>query len=294
MDMLRWAAPLGAVLLLGQTALAQKFEGLARTPQLGWNSWNKFACNVSEQMIRETADAMVASGMKARRLPLRQHRRLLARRARRAGLHSARQGALPLRDEGAGRLRAREGARARHLLRRRAGRPAAGKPGSRGHEYQDALTLRRMGHRLPQVRLVQHQRAQAPRRVSDHARRPARRRDVPSSSRLCEWGDNQPWKLGEGRRALLAHDRRHHRLLRLRRRPRHLEIAGRAADPRQAGRPARLRRSRPLERPGHARGGQRHVGHRGPRALLDLGDDRGAAHRRQRPPHDVEGDHRDS
>lgn len=37
---------------------------LAKTPPMGWNSWNKFGCNVSEQLIRETADAMVASGMR--------------------------------------------------------------------------------------------------------------------------------------------------------------------------------------------------------------------------------------
>lgn len=45
-------------------ALGQKQEGLALTPPMGWNSWNKFACNVDEKLIRETADAMVASGMK--------------------------------------------------------------------------------------------------------------------------------------------------------------------------------------------------------------------------------------
>ena len=50
--------------LAAAAAHAQKFEGLAKTPQMGWNSWNKFACNVNEQMIRETADAMVSSGMK--------------------------------------------------------------------------------------------------------------------------------------------------------------------------------------------------------------------------------------
>jgi len=38
---------------------------LASTPPMGWNSWNKFACNVNEDLIRQTADAMVASGMKA-------------------------------------------------------------------------------------------------------------------------------------------------------------------------------------------------------------------------------------
>jgi len=40
------------------------FDYMARTPPMGWNSWNKFACNVSERLIRETADAMVATGMK--------------------------------------------------------------------------------------------------------------------------------------------------------------------------------------------------------------------------------------
>lgn len=37
---------------------------LALTPPMGWNSWNKFACNVSEDLIKSTADAMVRSGMK--------------------------------------------------------------------------------------------------------------------------------------------------------------------------------------------------------------------------------------
>jgi alpha-galactosidase len=38
---------------------------LAKTPPMGWNSWNKFACDVSEKLIKETADAMVSSGMQA-------------------------------------------------------------------------------------------------------------------------------------------------------------------------------------------------------------------------------------
>ncbi len=33
----------------------------ARTPPMGWNSWNKFGCNVSESLIRDVADAMVTS-----------------------------------------------------------------------------------------------------------------------------------------------------------------------------------------------------------------------------------------
>src|ERR1035438_9981095 len=47
--------------LYGQSAATNT---LALTPPMGWNSWNKFACNVNEDMIRDTADAMVKSGMK--------------------------------------------------------------------------------------------------------------------------------------------------------------------------------------------------------------------------------------
>jgi alpha-galactosidase len=45
-------------------AKAQKFDNLAQTPPMGWNSWNKFACDgINEKIIREVADAMAASGM---------------------------------------------------------------------------------------------------------------------------------------------------------------------------------------------------------------------------------------
>ena len=37
---------------------------IAKAPPMGWNSWNKFGCNVSETLVREVADAMVSSGMK--------------------------------------------------------------------------------------------------------------------------------------------------------------------------------------------------------------------------------------
>lgn len=39
-------------------------NGLAQTPPMGWNSWNKFACNVNEKLIRAAADSMVSLGMK--------------------------------------------------------------------------------------------------------------------------------------------------------------------------------------------------------------------------------------
>ena len=40
-------------------------NGLARTPPMGWNSWNKFACKgLNENVIHQTADAMASNGMK--------------------------------------------------------------------------------------------------------------------------------------------------------------------------------------------------------------------------------------
>jgi alpha-galactosidase len=40
-------------------------NGQAKTPPMGWNSWNKFACKgLNEKVVRETADAMVNNGMK--------------------------------------------------------------------------------------------------------------------------------------------------------------------------------------------------------------------------------------
>lgn len=41
-----------------------KSNGLAKTPPMGWNSWNKFTNQVSDPMIREMADAIVSSGMR--------------------------------------------------------------------------------------------------------------------------------------------------------------------------------------------------------------------------------------
>jgi alpha-galactosidase len=48
----------------GQTDLNRQAQ-LAPTPPMGWNSWNKFHCDVGDQLIREMADAMVITGMKA-------------------------------------------------------------------------------------------------------------------------------------------------------------------------------------------------------------------------------------
>lgn len=51
-----------ASIVMGQ----QKDAMLAQTPPMGWNSWNFFEEHVSEDILKETADAMVAKGMLAK------------------------------------------------------------------------------------------------------------------------------------------------------------------------------------------------------------------------------------
>ena len=38
-------------------------NGLGRTPQMGWNSWNHFHCNINQSVIMDTADAFISSGL---------------------------------------------------------------------------------------------------------------------------------------------------------------------------------------------------------------------------------------
>ena len=41
---------LGLLLLLSSVVVGHD-NGLARTPQMGWNTWNRFGCNIDEELI---------------------------------------------------------------------------------------------------------------------------------------------------------------------------------------------------------------------------------------------------
>lgn len=36
-------------------------NGLARTPQMGWNTWNKYGCNIDEELIVGSAKLLAAN-----------------------------------------------------------------------------------------------------------------------------------------------------------------------------------------------------------------------------------------
>ena len=52
------------VVLLSLTSNAQKFDGLAPTPPMGWNSWNTFATEINEQLVKDIADKFISLGLK--------------------------------------------------------------------------------------------------------------------------------------------------------------------------------------------------------------------------------------
>ena len=63
---MRWlvavaACALGCGVGGAQTSVS---AGLAMTPPMGWNSWNHFAGKVTEQDVKDAADALVATGMR--------------------------------------------------------------------------------------------------------------------------------------------------------------------------------------------------------------------------------------
>jgi alpha-galactosidase len=170
---------------------AQKFEGLALTPPMGWNSWNKFQCNVDERMIRDIADAMVSSGM------------------RDAGYqyvviddcwHGERDSAGFIHPDP---LRFPSGMKALadyvHAKGLKFGiyscagiKTCGGRPGSRGHEYQDALSYASWGVdylKYDWCNTSGLSAVGAYTTMRDALFAAAR----PIVFSLCEWGDNQPW-----------------------------------------------------------------------------------------------------
>jgi len=64
------AAPLLALsvvpgVVVGSASPARALDnGLAATPPMGWNDWNAFGCAVNEQLVEQTADVIVSSGMR--------------------------------------------------------------------------------------------------------------------------------------------------------------------------------------------------------------------------------------
>jgi len=191
----RNAALLITVCLFLAPLRAQKFDGLALTPPMGWNSWNKFGCNVDERLIRETADAMVSQGM------LEAGYRYLVIDDCWQGIRDSMGWIHPNPARFPSGMKAlADYVHARGLkfgIYSCAGNlTCAGYPGSRGHEFQDAITYAQWG-----VDFIKYDwcntaglnAASAYTTMRDALFAAGR----PIVFSICEWGDNQPWLWGK-------------------------------------------------------------------------------------------------
>jgi alpha-galactosidase len=171
---------------------AQKFENLAMTPPMGWNSWNKFACNVSEQLIRETADAMEASGMKDAG-----YQYIVIDDCWQVGRDSA---GFIIADPDRFPSGMKALADYIHSKGLKFGiyscaglKTCGGRPGSRGHEFQDAIQYARWGVDYLKYDwcFTEGQTARESYGLMSQALKDA---GHPIVFSLCEWGNNKPWE----------------------------------------------------------------------------------------------------
>ena len=166
--------------------------GAARTPPLGWNSWNGFGCAVSDALIRQTADAIVASGMRAAG-----YRYVTIDDCWMASRRDARGRLVPDPKKFPHGMKALadyvHGKGLKLGIYSSAGtKTCAGYPASLGHEATDARSFAAWG-----VDYLKYDNCYA-------AGRPATERyeamaealratGRPIVLSLCEWGENQPW-----------------------------------------------------------------------------------------------------
>jgi alpha-galactosidase len=182
--------------LLAASATVRAGEPLALTPPMGWNSWNRFQCNVSEQLIKGAADALVASGMKdagyqyvviddcwqvsraadgtivadAQRFPsgIKALADYVHSKGLKFGIYS---------DAGT--------------------KTCAGRPGSKDHELQDAKTYASWGVdylKFDWCSTEGQDQREAYQKMSQALRASGR----PIVFSLCEWGSSKPWLWAQG------------------------------------------------------------------------------------------------
>ncbi len=172
---------------------AQKFENLAQTPPLGWNSWNTFGTDINEELVKGIADKFVELGLKD------------------AGYQY-----IVLDDGWMSKERDANGNLVADPIKFPNGMKAladyihskglkfglyncagattcAGYPGSRGHEYQDARTYASWD-----VDYLKYDWCNTDKINAESAYTTMRdalyKAGRPVVFSICEWGDTQPWK----------------------------------------------------------------------------------------------------
>jgi alpha-galactosidase len=174
------------------SARAQDAGKLAATPQMGWNSWNRFACNIDDKLIRETADAMVKTGLKDAGY---QYINIDDCWHGQRDSHGDIQADKQRFPEGIKAVADYVHARGLKLgIYSDVGDTTCGhRPGSRGHEYQDAKTYAGWGVDYLKYDWCDSKGLNA---VGAYTtmRDAIRAANRPILFSICEWGDNKPWE----------------------------------------------------------------------------------------------------
>ncbi|MFC4477103.1 glycoside hydrolase family 27 protein [Flavobacterium chungangensis] len=173
-----------------------KFEGLAMTPPMGWNSWNTFATNIDEKLVKETADIMVSSGLAAAG-----YNYIVLDDGWMTHERDANGDLVPDPEKFPSGMKALidyvHNKGLKFGLYNCAGtKTCAGYPGTRGYEYQDARFYAKLGIDFLKYDWCNTEGITAKEAYAtmSNALKTAGRPIVFS---LCEWGDNQPWEWGK-------------------------------------------------------------------------------------------------
>ncbi|OHB55394.1 MAG: alpha-galactosidase [Planctomycetes bacterium RBG_13_44_8b] len=175
------------------TLWAQKFEGLALTPPMGWNTWNTFGGNINEDLIKGTATAMINNGMLEAG-----YKYIVLDDAWMTKKRDAQGNLIPDPNKFPSGMKALgdflHNMGFKFGIYNCAGnKTCAGYPGGRGHEYQDARLYASWGVDYLKYDWCETGTANAPEtyKTMRDALYTAGRPIVFS---LCEWGNNKPWE----------------------------------------------------------------------------------------------------
>jgi alpha-galactosidase len=191
----RLVAILGCISFVAYTAHAQKAEGLAETPPMGWNSWNHFGCNIDEQLIRETADALVRTGLRDAGYVYVNMDDCWHGERDRDGFIQPDNKRFPSGIKALADYVHAQGLKL-GIYSDSGRRTCAGKPGSQGYEFQDATQYARWG--IDYLKYdwcntgegaAQRNPVEAYTTMRDALAAAGR----PIVFSICEWGDNKPW-----------------------------------------------------------------------------------------------------
>jgi alpha-galactosidase len=183
------------ILVLPVCIFAEKFKGLAPTPPMGWNSWNTFTLKIDENLIKETAEAMIKSGMRDagyNYIVIDDGWEAMERDAQ--GNIMADPNKFPGGMKALGDYLHEKGFK--FGIHNCGGtKTCAGFPGGRGHEFEDARTYASWGVDYIKYDWCNHGTANAEEtyRTMGNALYATGRPIVFS---LCEWGTTKPWEWG--------------------------------------------------------------------------------------------------